>query len=396
MQKIRWSRIIAIVGLVSLTCAYLFLWLGMFTSHEQRTGTDFVTFYTVGRLGNELGLDKVYKFSEQHRIQEELVGFPVAATSVMPHNHVPLINPLLVLLIQVTQADFLAGMLIWDAVMLGLSALAVFVLQKLQPDATPNRPLRFVSALYFYPIFVSILLGQDTALVLLGAALWVWGLKQKNDHLSGLGLALTTLRPHLALVLAIPFLFNRRKIWWWFFVYAAVMVVLSILPLGVNGVLDFFHILTDTVVRSKEYEMVNFIGLLVRVVPLDSTVLRSLGWGLYLTSIAGVSLLWKQSKEIQIEHAGIAIVLALFFAPHLVYHDLSLLLIPLLAILWEQTQQGRLRLGDIPSLLFGLSMLLMLSFASRFTQFLLPYLLMLGLLYFLFKNIRAKNALTQR
>jgi hypothetical protein len=43
-------------------------------------------------------------------------------------------------------------------------------------------------ALTFFPVFVSLLNGQDTALLVLGAILWLAGLLLECDPLAGLGL----------------------------------------------------------------------------------------------------------------------------------------------------------------------------------------------------------------
>jgi hypothetical protein len=67
--------------------------------------------------------------------------------------------------------------------------------------------------LLFEPLFISVLKGQDSALLLLGGLLWFCGLTRNNDRLAGLGLSLTLIRPQIAILLAVPFLFRQRKVW---------------------------------------------------------------------------------------------------------------------------------------------------------------------------------------
>ena len=75
-----------------------------------------------------------------------------------------------------------------------------------------ERMLFIAAFMLYYPTFISLLKGQDTAFLLLGGTLWVYGLLKEKDPLAGLGLAMLVIRPQIALVLAIPFIFKRRRV----------------------------------------------------------------------------------------------------------------------------------------------------------------------------------------
>ncbi|MGC8855627.1 MAG: hypothetical protein ACP5QU_02405, partial [Anaerolineae bacterium] len=63
------------------------------------------------------------------------------------------------------------------------------------------------------------------------------------------------------------------------------------------------------------------------------TLLHSISWLAYLAGTGILLLLWHKAKAITESLAGISIVIALFTAPHLRFHDLTLLILPLLLVL---------------------------------------------------------------
>ena len=99
--------------------------------------------------------------------------------------------------------------------------------------------LTFAGAFLFFPTFSGLMNGQDDALLLLGAALCLAGLRSGRDVEAGLGLSLTTIRPQIALFLAIPFLFRRQKIFLGFAAGAAALGLLSLALVGLDGIADF-------------------------------------------------------------------------------------------------------------------------------------------------------------
>jgi hypothetical protein len=210
------------------------------------------------------------------------------------------------------------------------------LLQKTMPKVS-YRLLFILGSASFFPIFTSLLKGQDTAFLLLGGVLWLYGLVKKKDKIAGLGLALTVIRPQIAIILAVPFIFNRRQIWWWFCRGAACLAFYSLAIVGFSGVRDYFHLL---VISGKgegygiiQNVMFNFSGIMLRLFPhLSLTIIPAFAWGAFLAVIVGLSILWKTSLQIEIWHVVLAISLSLFVAPHIYYHDLSFLFVSILGV----------------------------------------------------------------
>jgi hypothetical protein len=366
--------IFKVSAVLSLSVAYIVQWTTMIGSPSLRTGTDFIIFYTAGRAAQRYGYSSVYNIAIQQKIQESVVGFPLAQGQVLPYNHIPYLVPLLSLLVS---ANYVASFLRWAALMLIFHAITTMLLVHNLKSA--SKSTLFAGAMLFFPFFQSLLLGQDTAFLFFGVAIWVVGMIQKKDWLAGIGLAMTSVRPHLCIVLAAPFLFRRQSVLRYFLASITVLILVSLLLLGPNGTLDFLKMLQisagGTWYGMHQTAMVNLIGMAMRLLPfVQANIIRAAGWGGYFVGIFLAVILWQKEAPLTTK-IGVTIILALFFAPHLHSHDLTLLLAPLMFA--SQSNERVLYL------LLGISLLFLLL---PFLHYVLPYALYVGLLWMLEKK----------
>jgi hypothetical protein len=200
-----------------------------------------------------------------------------------------------------------------------------------------------IGAVLFYPVFISLLKGQDTAFVLLGALIWVWAMRDRHEVLAGIALALVWLKPQIALALAIPLVASRNRAALWFFAASALLGLYSLALVGWGGVLDLLGLMRLSAdgwgYGTNQQSMYNFLGLLIRNAPgLDNSTLSALKWAMYVLTIGGICWLWwGRRAALGSAHIGLGMVACVFASPHLHLHDLSLLMIPALAmieILW--------------------------------------------------------------
>jgi hypothetical protein len=377
MQKINHRRVFVISALTALILVYAVLWTRMILDPFERTGTDFIAFYAAGRIAREYGPSEVYNLQLQKQIEERVLGFPVLLMDVAPFMHPPFIVPVLS---AISTQDYQMAFHAWGILLLGIYMLSSWVFSRLFKPSK-QTPILFLGSLLFFPSFISILNGQDTAILVLGGALWLFGFVKGDDRLAGLGLALATIRPHIALLLAVPFLFKRRKIFWWFFTGAGVLVVTSIALVGISGTVGFIKILAISAsgegYKINEGVMFNLIGLLHRVVPsLGPPSIRLIGWTIYLLAFLGLVLFWSKSETIDVRHIGLSVLASLLAAPHLHYHDLALLLVPIFCLLVYA--ENRLKLDRAVLLPLVVSTLLLLGHIPAL-RYLTPYLTTLGL-----------------
>jgi len=205
-------RVFIAAGLAVLVIVYAVLWLEMIASPVERTGADFIAFYAAGRVAENAGAARVYDPALQQAVEQDQVGFDLVPGQVLLYNHAPYLIPLLELVID---GNYVASFQRWALLLLALYAISTWVLADLAARKGFKRAgilLTAAGVMTFFPLFVSLLNGQDTAFLVLGSCLWLAGLLLDRDPMAGLGLALTTVRPQITVLLAVPFLFRRQRV----------------------------------------------------------------------------------------------------------------------------------------------------------------------------------------
>lgn len=383
-KSINIRRVFYIAATFSLTLIYLIQWGRMISTPSQRTGTDFMAFYAVGRISQEYGFSSAYNIDAQHEIEQTVVGFDLTEEQVLLYNHMPYLIPLLKLLVN---DDYVGSFIRWAILMLGIYLIGGnFFLNAILPNEKNGIYSTLLTGmLTFFPFFYSLLLGQDTAILFIGISLWCVGILKKQDWLAATGLALTTVRPHICLALAIPLFFKYRKVWWRFFIIAGFLGLISILILGKEGTLDFTNLLqvsaNGTWYGMNEPAMVNLIGLTWRIFPsIEPRIAHAIGWGGYLTGIGIASFLWMKARELDGRLLSISIIIALLCAPHLHYHDLTVLIIPLIfTVILPVSVIPLKRLALLP---FGISLLMI----PKAIHYIIPYVLYSAIIWYLAKK----------
>lgn len=376
-------RIIVITGIASLLISYAGIWINLINDRAERTGADFIHFYSAGRIAQARGASQVYNLELQQDIEEEQVGFTLAPGQVLPFNHLPFIIPLLQ---TVMTENYVLSFHRWNLIMIVLYGLAIGICSWILHQSGIDRKsigLSAIGGFLFLPLFFSIMNGQDNALVFLGTAIWVYGLFSKKFLLAGIGLGLTTVRPHIALVLALPMLFHNRKVFLGFLFSAGALALVSVAVIGLNGVQDFIRVLFVTA-GGKWYginqdAMVNLIGLLMRSLPVEADIIRIVGWAVYGLVIVGVCILWSRKEDLLDGRIGLTVILAIFSVPHMHYPDLTLLLIPIYLLIRSSAQGGMLKQGSAAILSIAVSLSLLVSNATPILQYNMHYLIMAGL-----------------
>lgn len=381
MKTLGIRRIFIIAGVASLFVSYLGIWVRLINNPIERTGADFIAFYSAGRVAQQKGAAHVYDPILQQEVQEEEVGFPLIPGQVLLYNHLPFLIPILQ---SIVSADYVNSFYRWIFLLIVLYIAAITFPSQLLKDAGFNKSiilLTGVGGLLFLPLFFSLMNGQDTAFLFLGAAIWMYGLFSGKELLAGIGLSLTTVRPHIALILALPMLFRYYKVFMGFALGAGSLALFSILILGLEGTQKFMDILLLSAggewYGMKESAMYNLIGLLTRISPwLGTDLIRIIGWAVYGITIIAFCVLWARKRDIQIGQIGLTVTLALFAVPHLHFHDLTLLLIPIYEVIYFSNKGGQLKTSVTTILPIVISLLLLTSNASPFLQYTTPYLIM--------------------
>jgi hypothetical protein len=327
-------RLFTNAGLLSLTLIYILLWVNMIGDPKQRTGSDFIGFYTFGRIAQTQGFENIYNIKMQENIQEEVVGFQVVPEF---YTHVPFITVLAALIVD---SNYIPSFIRWAIVLLFLNAISTSIFVRVLSSRDFKKEeiiILFAGIFLFFPTFSAFMNGQDDAILLLGLAIWLWGLFSEKPFIAGLGLSLTTVRPQTALFLAIPFLFKRRKVFWGFALGGAILVIISWALIKTEGMLSFINSLKfieSTIwIQPHALDMPTISGMIRRNFQVtDITFVRNLIWGCYAVGVIVFCIVWYKSKEILEKHIGLLALFSILLVPYAHYHDLVILLVPVICL----------------------------------------------------------------
>ena len=386
MGNLNVRRIFALVGVVSLMLYFSLYWLNLLADSDQRTGSDFMGVYVFGRIVQTSGIGHLYEIAEHQKIEEQVVGHPV--TPIF-YTHLPFMAPLAAAIVD---QDYLVSFKRWTILLLLLNALSVYLLANLvdlKPFRRENALILLLGAFFFDPTASGFMNGQDTALLLLGAAFWAWGFFSKRYFLAGLGLSLATVRPQAALLLAIPFLFKHRKVFWGFVLGSSILAGFSVWLLKMDGTLKFLESLRyieGTIwIEPHSFDMPTISGIIRRNFTVtDPALAKTFVWGCYLAGMVGFCIWWYKSAEINEKHIGLLALASIFLLPYAHYHELTLLLIPIFCVIRMLQRQNTVQpfyLAVIPLIVSWLSALGFIG--SGVLKFPIIYSVMLVLAYLL-------------
>jgi hypothetical protein len=379
MRNLNYRRIFAFTGLFSLSLVYIFLWARMIADPKTRNGSDFIGFYTYGRISQTRGFRYIHDMQEQKKIEEEVVGYE---TVPIFYTHLPFIAPLAAILVD---EDYVSSFKRWAIVLLLLNALNVHLLVKMlemNRFTKENLVILYMGAFLFFPTFSGFMNGQDTAILLLGAILWASGTLSKRYLLAGLGLSLTTVRPQIALILAIPFLFRHRNVFWGFAIGSLILAGISLALIKIDGAYKFIEsirYIENTIWHeSHSFDMPTLSGIVRRNFEIiDPEPVKTAIWICYLLGIAGFCILWHKSREVTEKHIGLISLAAIFLLPYAHYHDLILLLIPIFCLIRILEKENILQPYYLSIIPLVVSLLAGLSFAGSGTmKFSIVYIIM--------------------
>jgi hypothetical protein len=329
-------RLRSVLLLALVAMAGMHAWVFFSLRQEVRQGyPDFTIFYTAGICVRKGLARHLYDSATQWSLQQTFAGGVQRRYSPLPYNHPPfealLFTPLAGL-------SYPAAYMVWG--ILNLALLGVFwrlIRRRIPYVNQHSRVLPIVAVLAYFPVSVALIQGQDSILFLVLCTLALLALKKGQEFPAGLCLALCFFRPQLALPLAAVFVLQRR--WRVIGGLAAAGGVLLLLSAGLVG----WHELLaypGYVLRLNEdlkvsgirpLEMANIRGIIFSF--LDDS--RAGTWVTALLSLAGVALAaWKWKVDVRRPDFdlgfGLAVVAAVMASYHLLPHDLSVLLLPML------------------------------------------------------------------
>ena len=302
------NKVFALLVLLAQVALYAW-WL----KETPKVTSDFPAYYAIAQLWKRG--ENPYSLDNQCREEAKTIS-----TGCSPFAHPPVLLPLLAI---VSSDNFEASYWRWVIILCAAVALCALPLYWLSGDWPQS-----LQALVFYPGVVAVFFGNDVPFVLLAVCFCVWLVHQQKDFWAGCVLALSVIKPQFAIILSVPFLFTRPKVFLGFISVSAFFVFLCFLLVGYSGLAGLLEI-TRLMSEGNGYgirqeHMINITGVLVR-----NGLSPFWSWPCYALAIAAVSIIYKL-RGATLETMSVGILLALFAAPHAHLYDLALLAIPLL------------------------------------------------------------------
>lgn len=324
------------------------LWLNMLFAHGYWEGTrrgltDFSVLYTAGTILREGHGHQLYDRDLQYRVQEAFTGHVGFRRGPLPFIHPPFEG---LIFWPLSLFKYNSAFLVWDAISV-LALLGVGIILRSCIDWFHEVALwKFMlCALAFFPVVMCLLQGQDSILLLLFCALALRAMRRNSDVAAGCWLALGSFKFQFTVpIVALFFLWKRRRVVLGFLPIAAILVLASIGISGLRSLIDYPQFALRVVETQKLGGvplalLPNLHGLIVGwngMRPMWATIAMAVAASILLLGFAvvrGRKVGFVSSQNDFDLQFSLASVIAVLLAWQTNIHDLSLLILPLILLI---------------------------------------------------------------
>jgi hypothetical protein len=337
-------RFIAIAAFAAFLLLNWSAALPMVLKVHQQGAQDFSIFYTGARIVRSGLSGQLYHLSVQAKFQT-----PAYQSRPLPFDH-PAYE--LILFLPLAGLSFNAAYWTWIAVSVGIAGCASLRLgPHLSNFPRPAAAWAFFGAMASFPVIWALCQGQDSILLLLIFVLAYSSLKADREFIAGMVLAAGLFKFPLVVPFAVPFFVRRR---WRFaggFLAGSAMVVgISTVITGIPGLREYGQLLSQLVAHPavgyiNPLLMPNARGFLLMLLA-GSGVTRQ-GFDIISAIVSLALLVVPCAMFCSSEKAsrfdlwfGLNLSVALLASPHLYWHDLTLLLLPIVLAINSLLEDG--------------------------------------------------------
>jgi hypothetical protein len=301
--------------------------------------TDFSIFYTAGKIVAEHRGQQLYDYELQESVQRSSIRRGAQKSDcILPYNHPPFEA---LLFVPLSSVPYLPAYLVWVGFNLGLLIVAGITIRRhLSLLRAAPLWLWLLACLAYSPIFITLMLGQDSILLLLCYGLaWV-ALVKKSDFAAGAWLGLGLCKYHLVLPFMLRFVLERRaKVIAGFLTVAVILGLISFAVVGGQGIVSYPRFLLNSERSARPQwnaEQPNLHGFLVTTLG-NSRLVQVL---VLAASLLLVAVAWYGGRNTGSAHTlpgelsfAMNLVMTLLVSYHAYVQDLSLLFFVLLLAL---------------------------------------------------------------
>ena len=219
------------------------LWINLLFFLDLREGIrrgypDFTIFYTAGTMLRQGLGHQLYDRKVQYQVQESFTGHIPFRLGPLPYNHPPFEA---VIFVPLSWLSYQRAFATWDFINIGFLFAIAATLRRSVPLLRSFAAWKFViCTLAFFPIFVCLLQGQDSILMLLFCTLALRALKNESDLAGGCWLALAAFKFQFMLpIVLLLFLWNRRRVAAGFCATVLALALISVALVGWEPLLRY-------------------------------------------------------------------------------------------------------------------------------------------------------------
>jgi Glycosyltransferase family 87 len=309
--------------------------------------TDFLQFYTVGRLLITGRGTHIYDLPVLGHLETLIQNPAGTGHAVLPYLDLPYFA---VLLAPLSILSFLWAYTVWLAVNCLLLGAVLVLLTHYARLRTPYIPYVALATILFPPVLIACFQGQTSIFLLALLTTTVLAASVGWDGVAGVALALALVKPPFALPLLIVFVVQRR--WRTVRAFGITLTLLLVVPvafIGVTGSEDYLRLLAHVIDWQGRSGPVTLQHVFIASATYGPRTTNSLAGMLQLllspraartvsTTCAVLLLLLlaacAHSARSLEAPLGLAVIVALLISPHVLVHDLSLMLVPM-ALTWR-------------------------------------------------------------
>jgi len=363
---------------------------------------DFIAFYTAARMIWDGRGAQLYDLFQQTAYQQEILSSLHTQfrfkDGLLAYNHPPFE---ILWYIPLGGLTYLQAYCVWLAISLGCVLAGVYLLLRCPRNLDRGRLAQyFLGSLAFFPVFINLLQGQDSATLFLFWTLGYWNLVRSREATAGVWLSFLLQKFQVLLpTLLVLFLLRRWRVLSGFLAGTIALFAVSLAIVGFSGIESYGRLIVEMsgwIERKGIYpsQMHNLRAQFYIWFYSQHPVVANLLTG--LSSVALLALLlrvWKAEWEPESARFGMKfsalVTISLLVSPHLNLHDLSCLLLPALLIgqISDQGASSSVRRLQRATWLVGFPLILASLVVSTWVPIQLSVWGMMGMVFLLFRAL---------
>lgn len=322
-----------IIDLIALSLVIGMIFAVIINRSGLYKASDYMSYLTGARIVKSGQASLLYNLSLQKEFQKDVSQS--LAVELLPFRYLPAVA---LFFLPFTLVSLKAGYLLFVLFNLSLVFVLIIFVRFIFPDLRESRFILLIP-IFFVPVTYTIILGQTSLVLALMFLTVFYYLREKKEFIAGLVFGLIFFK--IQYLLFLPFLFlmagNRKSLLKGFSLSFGLVIITGFILTGIKGALVFPTLLTQTESAgfgARYWQNYTFTGLLQNIFPLlrnsltDLFVINSFFYLVSLLFFAKNFL-----KKNLIPAFSLALTITLFFAMHVLSHDLTILVIVLFILL---------------------------------------------------------------